>query len=164
MTTIFVFARAITYAVLFVGLVLIYLPARVLSWATIAPPSTMAGPQVAGIVVGTGGGLIALWCVLTFASVGRGTPAPFDPPQRLVSSGPYRVMRNPMYLGAALALIGAAAYYESLPILGYATLFGLLAHVFVVVYEEPTLRRLFGDEYVDYCRRVRRWAPRLKRP
>jgi protein-S-isoprenylcysteine O-methyltransferase Ste14 len=164
MTTIFVFTRAITYAVLFVGLVLIYLPARFLSWATIAPPSTMAGPQVAGIVVGTGGGLIALWCVLTFASVGRGTPAPFDPPQRLVSSGPYRVMRNPMYLGAALALIGAAAYYESLPILGYATLFGLLAHVFVVVYEEPTLRRLFGDEYVDYCRRVRRWAPRLKRP
>ena len=103
---------------------------------------------------------LALWCVLTFALVGRGTPAPFDPPRRLVVRGPYRFVRNPMYIGAAIALAGAALFYRSLPLLGYLALFLLVTHLFVCVYEEPTLRRAFGAEYEAYCRRVRRWWPR----
>jgi protein-S-isoprenylcysteine O-methyltransferase Ste14 len=93
--------------------------------------------------------------------VGKGTPAPFDPPRRLVIRGPYRYLRNPMYLGAALALLGAALFYRSLPLLGYVGGFLLVTHGFVVWYEEPTLGRLFGAEYQAYRTRVRRWLPRI---
>jgi protein-S-isoprenylcysteine O-methyltransferase Ste14 len=115
--------------------------------------------QVAGAAIAIAGGVVALWCVLTFAVDGRGTPAPFDPPRRLVTSGPYAFVRNPMYVGAGLALAGAALFYESLPLLGYAALLGVIAHLFVLRYEEPTLRRMFSAEYEVYCRRVSRWWP-----
>ena len=116
---------------------------------------------IAGVVVGVAGGAVALWCILTFAFVGRGTPAPFDPPRRLVVAGPYRYVRNPMYIGAGAALAGAAIFYGSLPLVGYLGLFVLATHAFVVLYEEPTLTRLFGQEYRAYQARVRRWLPRF---
>ena len=106
------------------------------------------------------GGALALWCILTFTVVGRGTPAPFDPPRALVVRGPYRYVRNPMYLGAALALCGAALFYRSIPLFAYAALFLLVTHAFVVWYEEPTLARLFGADYDAYRARVGRWLPR----
>ena len=156
----FVFIRAVTYAALFIGLVLVFLPAQLLSPAEIARPETIGAFQVVGMVVAVGGGAIALWCILSFAVVGRGTPAPFDPPRRLVVRGPYAVVRNPMYLGAGLALGGASLFYQSLPLLGYTAGFFLVTHLFVVLYEEPTLRRTFGTDYESYCRQVRRWWPR----
>ena len=107
------------------------------------------------------GGALALWCILAFALVGKGTPAPFDPPRRLVVAGPYRYVRNPMYIGAGLALTGAAMFYGSLRLLGYVGLFLLATHAFVVLYEEPALTRLFGHEYRAYQTRVRRWLPRF---
>ena len=160
----FVFARAVTYAALFIGFLLIYLPARVLSWSGIVRPAAIEVPQVAGMIIGAVGAAVALWCIFAFATIGRGTPAPFDPPRRLVIRGPYRFVRNPMYIGAGLALASAALFYESLPLLGYAGLFFLATHVFVVGYEEPTLRRTFGQEYEAYCGRVRRWWPRVGTP
>jgi protein-S-isoprenylcysteine O-methyltransferase Ste14 len=155
----FILVRAVTYAALFIGLVLIYVPARLLSWSGIVPPATIEVQQVAGMVIGAAGAAVALWCVFTFASIGRGTPAPFDPPRRLVIQGPYRFVRNPMCIGAGLALASAALFYESLPLLGYAGLFFLTTHLFVVWYEEPTLRQIFRQEYEAYCRKVRRWWP-----
>lgn len=152
--------RAITYGTLFVGFLLICLPARLLSWAGIARPAAMAWPQIAGIVIGSAGVVVALWCVCAFVWIGKGTPAPFDPPRKLVIRGPYRFVRNPMYIGAALALAGAALFYGSMSLLIYGVLFLLAAHLFVVFYEEPTLRRNFGAEYEAYCHRVRRWWPR----
>jgi protein-S-isoprenylcysteine O-methyltransferase Ste14 len=157
----FVLFRAITYAVLFIGLVLIYVPARLLSWSGIDRPAAIEVQQVAGMVIGAVGAAIALWCVLTFASLGRGTPAPFDPPRRLVIRGPYRFVRNPMYIGAGLALAGAALFYESLSLLAYAGIFFLATHLFVILYEEPALRQTFGQEYEAYRGRVRRWWPSL---
>ncbi len=157
----FVFARAVTYAALFIGFVLIYLPGRLLSSMGIVRPSAIAAPQVTGMVIGAAGAVVALWCIFTFATIGKGTPAPFDPPRRLVIRGPYRFVRNPMYIGAGLALASAALFYESLPLLAYAGLFFLATHVFVVLYEEPTLRRTFGPEYEAYCRQVSRWWPRV---
>ncbi len=157
----FVFARAVTYAALFIGFVLIYLPGRLLSRAGIVRPAAIAVPQVAGMVIGAAGAAVALWCIFTFATIGKGTPAPFDPPRRLVIRGPYRFVRNPMYIGAGLALASAALFYESLPLLGYAAVFFLATHVFVLLYEEPTLRRTFGQEYEAYCRQVRRWWPNI---
>ena len=155
----FVFVRAVTYSTLFIGLVLVYAPARLLSWSGIVRPAAIEVQQVAGMVIGFAGAAVALWCIFTFAFIGRGTPAPFDPPRQLVIQGPYRFVRNPMYIGAGLALASAALFYESLPMLGYTGLFFLATHVFVVWYEEPTLRQTFGQEYEAYCRQVRRWWP-----
>jgi protein-S-isoprenylcysteine O-methyltransferase Ste14 len=155
----FVFVRAATYAALFTGLVLIYVPTRLLSWSGIVRPATIEVQQVAGMIIGAAGAMVALWCIFTFAAAGKGTPAPFDPPRRLVIQGPYRFVRNPMYIGAGLALAGAALFYESLPLLGYTGLFFLATHLLVVWYEEPALRRTFGQEYEAYSDRVRRWWP-----
>jgi protein-S-isoprenylcysteine O-methyltransferase Ste14 len=155
-----VLARALTYATLFVGLLLVFLPARVLSWSGISRPAAIGVLQIGGLVLGAAGATLALWCVMTFAVVGRGTPAPFDPPRRLVVQGPYRAVRNPMYLGAGLALAAAALFYQSLVLLAYTALFLLATHLFVIGYEEPTLRRTFGRDYEVYCQQVRRWWPR----
>jgi protein-S-isoprenylcysteine O-methyltransferase Ste14 len=157
----FVLVRGVTYSALFIGFVPIYLPASLLSWSGIVRPAAMDVWQVAGMVLGAVGAAVALWCIATFLSVGRGTPAPFDPPRQLVVRGPYRFARNPMYLGAGLALASAALFYGSPPLLGYAGLFLLATHLFVVWCEEPTLRRTFGQDYEAYCRRVRRWWPSI---
>jgi protein-S-isoprenylcysteine O-methyltransferase Ste14 len=154
--------RALVYASLFIGLLLIYVPARLLTWSGIVRPTGIEVPQVIGMIVASFGAFIALWCIFTFSSLGRGTPAPFDPPRRLVLRGPYRFVRNPMYIGAGLALAGAGLFYESLFLLGYASVFLLVCHLFVIWYEEPTLRRTFGSEYEMYCRTVRRWWPVIR--
>jgi len=155
----FVLARALTYATLFVALVLVLLPARVLQWSGVRAPSAFGAAQLTGLAIAIAGGAMTVWCVLAFAFVGRGTPAPFDPPRRLVVRGPYRFVRNPMYVGAGTALAGAALYYQSLSLLAYVALFIVATHLFVVWYEEPTLSRLFGDDYAAYRARVRRWLP-----
>jgi protein-S-isoprenylcysteine O-methyltransferase Ste14 len=155
----FVLIRAITYASLFIGFLLVFLPARVLSWSGITRPPSIGAAQIAGAFVGASGAALALWCIATFIVVGRGTPAPFDPPRNLVIVGPYRWVRNPMYVGAALALAGAALFYESWALLGYCAAFLVITHLFVVAYEEPVLRATFRDTYVRYCERVRRWLP-----
>jgi protein-S-isoprenylcysteine O-methyltransferase Ste14 len=158
----FVLVRAVTYATLFIGLVLVFLPARVLAWSGLTTPRPLGVAGAFGMLLAVLGGALALWCILAFAWLGRGTPAPFDPPRRLVVRGPYRFVRNPMYLGAALALVGAAIVYGSAPLAAYAGAFLALMHAFVVGYEEPTLRATFGADYERYCREVRRWQPRLQ--
>ena len=155
----FVIARAITWAALFIAFVLMYVPARILARAGVSAPVTIGVREAAGMFIGAAGIGIALWCVATFATAGQGTPAPFDPPRRLVIKGPYRFVRNPMYIGAGMALAGAALVYRSWQIVGYAAVLGLMTHLFIVLYEEPTLRRTFGRDYDEYCGRVRRWVP-----
>jgi len=154
-----ILVRALTYGTLFVGVVLVYLPGSALEWSGVARPYQFGPWQMAGVVVGTAGAAIALWSILSFILVGRGTPAPFDPPRRLVVRGPYTYVRNPMYCGASLALGGAALYYASGALLAYLVLFILVAHLFVVFYEEPTLARLFDGDYDTYRARVPRWRP-----
>lgn len=156
----FILIRAVIYATLIVSLVLLFLPADTLSWSGVTRPGAMHVAQVVGMAVGIGGAALALWCVISFAFIGRGTPLPFDPPRRLVVQGPYRFVRNPMAIGVAFAIAGAALYYQSVGLMVFTGLFILVIHLFVVFYEEPTLRRLFGDEYEAYSRRVRRWWPR----
>jgi len=158
----FVLFRALIYASLFVGFLFIYLPARLLAWTGIALPAAFAWPQLAGLIVGTAGATIALWCVFAFVWIGKGTPAPFDPPRRLVIRGPYRFVRNPMYIGAGLTLAGAALYCGSIFLLLYGCVLLIVTHLVVMFYEEPTLCRSFGAEYQAYCSRVSRWRPNLK--
>jgi protein-S-isoprenylcysteine O-methyltransferase Ste14 len=106
------------------------------------------------------GAALCLLCIATFVLRGRGTPAPFDPPRQFVAVGPYRYVRNPMYLGGALLLAGFALYLRSGAALIFCLPWLLLAHIFVLLYEEPTLRNKFGATYEDYCQTVPRWIPR----
>jgi protein-S-isoprenylcysteine O-methyltransferase Ste14 len=151
--------RGLTYAALFIGAFLVFIPGRILARVGITPVAITGPSAVAGLVIVVLGLALAIACVLTFAFVGRGTPAPFDPPRALVIAGPYRYVRNPMYIGAGTALFGAALRYGSLALAGYALVFLLITHLFVLLYEEPHLRRVFGQAYEDYLRTVHRWIP-----
>lgn len=97
-----------------------------------------------------------------FAVYGRGTPAPFDPPRHLVVCGPYRYLRNPGYLGAVTALMGESLLVQSGVVFLLAVFAACFFHLFVVYYEEPSLKRRFGKEYEDYVQRVSRWLPKLQ--
>lgn len=114
-----------------------------------------------GAVLMAVGGALALWCAATFVIHGEGgTPAPFDPPRAFVATGPYRRVRNPMYLALLGLLAGYAMWHRSPAMLGFVGLVWLLAHLFVVLYEEPKLEREFGEPYRAYRRSVNRWWPR----
>jgi protein-S-isoprenylcysteine O-methyltransferase Ste14 len=154
--------RALVYATLFISFVLVFLPVQVLRRSGIEPqrPVEIGVTQMVGMALVVVGGMLAIWCVIAFGTIGKGTPAPFDPPRRLVIRGPYRFVRNPMYVGAGLALGGASLFYTSLPLLGFLIFFWIVTHAFVYFYEEPTLTRTFGSDYEQYRRDVRRWLPR----
>ncbi len=123
----------------------------------------MTFPQWAvplGSALLAGGAALAMRCVWLFVSVGRGTPAPFDAPRQFVALGPYRWVRNPMYVGGGAVLLGAGLIARSPAIALLAPAALLLAHLFVLLYEERTLRARFGDAYERYLREVPRWVPR----
>ena len=102
---------------------------------------------------------IIIWCFIDFVHRGRGTPAPYDPPRKLVVVGLYRYVRNPQYVGVILVATGEAILSGRILLLGYAVFLAIGYHMFVRLYEEPTLRRKFGEEYVRYCAAVSRWLP-----
>jgi protein-S-isoprenylcysteine O-methyltransferase Ste14 len=106
---------------------------------------------------------IALRCVWDFGWTGHGTPAPVVPPKNLVIVGFYRYVRNPMYVGFAVGWIGLWIVFghAHLPTIGAVLLVALGIHLFVLLYEEPTLREKFDGDYEDYCHNVRRWFPRV---
>ena len=116
-----------------------------------------------GLVVSVVGAAIYAWTAWNFAQTGRGTPAPLDPPKTVVAVGLYRWVRNPMYIGVLLIILGQAIAYGSLILVVYAVVMWLVVHAFVVLYEEPDLLRRFGDSYESYRRAVPRWLPRPPR-
>lgn len=109
------------------------------------------------------GVFVYIRCAWSFASKGKGTPAPIDPPKELVLQGMYKYVRNPMYIGVLSLLIGEAIFFASLLIALYTVLVFICFHLFVVACEEPTLRAKFGDSYRRYCDSVPRWIPRRKK-
>ncbi|MGH7493599.1 MAG: methyltransferase family protein [bacterium] len=113
-----------------------------------------------GALVGVGA-IIVVECFARFALKGLGTPAPIVPTERLVVSGLYRYVRNPMYVGVVLAVVGQALLFGNFVLLQYAALVWLCFFAFVVLYEEPALRRQFGSSYETYRANVRRWWPRI---
>ena len=106
------------------------------------------------------GALGLLWSIWQFFAEGRGTLAPVDPPKHLVIHGLYRYVRNPMYVSVMLILLGEAAFFASLAILIEAGIFFFVTSLFIRVYEEPFLRREFGESYDEYQKSVGRWIPR----
>jgi len=107
---------------------------------------------------------VAVRCIWDFGWTGHGTPAPFAPPRRLVVAGFYRYVRNPMYLGFAAGWIGLWIVFGRSNLTGIAVSVAVAIGVclFVLLYEEPTLRAKFGTDYERYCRKVPRWWPRVR--
>jgi protein-S-isoprenylcysteine O-methyltransferase Ste14 len=139
-------------------------------FVTVAAPYLLLGPRAefelggfrfAGVLPIIVGAACYLRCACDFAFVGRATPAPFDPPRVLVAKGLYRHVRNPMYIAVGLVLGGEAILFQSLRLVAYALLAWLACHLFVIFYEEPTLRKKFGTAYEAYCQAVPRWIPRF---
>ena len=116
----------------------------------------------AAVLLGLGTALL-LWCVREFYVAGRGTLAPWDPPQHLVTSGPYRLSRNPMYLGVGLILAGWCTLWSSRTLIIYTALFMMGFHLRVLLAEEPWARQRFGGEWEAYRARVPRWLS-IRRP
>jgi protein-S-isoprenylcysteine O-methyltransferase Ste14 len=114
--------------------------------------------EAAGVIAA--GAALYAWCAWKFSAVGDGTPGPWDAPSRVVATGPYRWVRNPIYLAALLVVLGEAWLFRSLWLLAYAGAMAVLFHLFVTGYEERTLRRRFGSTYLEYRRTVPRWLPR----
>ena len=154
----FAVARSLIVAPAFIVLWMYFVP----RW--IAGAQAFDNPRPLGWIVVAIGGAIALPCIWEFAWRGLGTPAPFDPPRRLVISGPYRWVRNPMYLGFGIVLIGEALVFPNITwvILIMVVSLWIVVTLFVLGYEEPTLRRTFGADYETYCRNVHRWIPRVR--
>lgn len=157
----FVLLRSIIYASIFIGFFLVFMPAQILNKANIIQPEAAGFFQASGMIIVIIGAMLVLWCLLTFVFIGRGTPAPFDPPRRLVIKGPYKYVRNPMYIGATFILIGAAMYYHSFELSLYTSLFWGSLHIFIVYYEEPSLKERFATEYTSYQQKVNRWLPKF---
>ena len=152
--------KLLVYGPVFLGAFLVLGPwvALRLGGGPMLPTSPPA--IVAGVVLFVAGAIVMWRCVWDFGRVGRGTPVPFDAPRNHVTVGFYRRVRNPMQIGLILHLLGLAAAYMSVWLLGYALAVWLCLHLCVVVYEEPTLRGRFGDGYRAYCAAVPRWIPR----
>jgi protein-S-isoprenylcysteine O-methyltransferase Ste14 len=107
------------------------------------------------------GSTIVLRCFWDFIFTGHGTPNPVDPPKELVVSGLYRYVRNPIYVGVILIFTGYFFWLGRLALLAYLAIAILGLHLFVIGYEEPFLRRRFGEQYERYVQRVPRWIPKF---
>ena len=149
---------------------LVYLSCFVLLWSWVALWIQKYDPivgvllppwvEIPGMILIMIGGSLAILCIGTFVVSGKGTAAPFDAPREFVAAGPYRFVRNPMYIGGWLVLAGFGMYEHSLSIVLFSMLWLILANLFVFFVEEPGLERRFGQSYLDYKKSVRRWLPK----
>jgi len=159
-------ASAVLGSVIFLvvapGTVAVYVPWTICHWR-FAPPLLGFFPfRILGALMIATGLPVLLDSFARFALQGLGTPSPVAPPQHLVVSGLYRHVRNPMYVAVLSLICGQGLLFGSVRLLEYALVVWLGFLAFVVLYEEPALRKTFGQEYEDFCAHVPRWIPRLK--
>jgi protein-S-isoprenylcysteine O-methyltransferase Ste14 len=166
----------VLFLILVPGSLAVYVPWLITGWTTTSnisgtphalPPSLSTRPtllslRTLGAVCIAAGIPILLDCFACFALRGLGTPAPIAPPRHLVVTHLYRYTRNPMYLAVSLLVFGQALLFLNLGLLEYGLIVCAGFIAFVHFYEEPNLRRKFGNEYEEYCRQVPRWIPRLR--
>lgn len=141
------------------GTFAVYLPCFILARSGSVFPHEWGFLQYLSLPPILAGAAIILRCVRDFWLIGRGTLAYFDPPKKLVVAGLYRYVRNPMYVGVFLMLAGETLHFKSVALLEYTAVWFVLIHLVVRFYEEPRLRRRFGESYDSYCRLVHRWLP-----
>jgi protein-S-isoprenylcysteine O-methyltransferase Ste14 len=156
--TLSLIVRNLVFTLVVPGLGGVWAPWSILTrYGTTTPVAWEAVPVIAA------GAALYAWCVWNFAAVGNGTPGLWDAPSRVVATGPYRWVRNPIYIGALLVVLGESWLFLSLPLLVYAAAMAVFCHLFVTGYEERTLSRRFGRAYLEYRRTVPRWIPRRPR-
>jgi protein-S-isoprenylcysteine O-methyltransferase Ste14 len=143
------------------GTVAGFLPWSISRWVVGAPFFGLMPLRVVGVALIAFGLVPLIDSFRRFAVEGLGTPAPLAPTQTLVVTGFYRHVRNPMYVGVLATILGQALLFGNEGLLIYALVIALAFHIFVSAYEEPTLQRLFGADYEDYAKNVRRWLPRI---
>jgi len=143
------------------GTVAGYVPWRISGWRMQAPLLHFSPFRWLGVLLIAAGVPVLLDSFARFAIKGLGTPAPVFPTRHLVVSGLYRYVRNPMYVAVVAVILGQGLLLGSVRVLEYGILVWLAFHLFVLLYEEPTLRRSFGAEYETFCAHVSRWIPRL---
>ena len=152
------FLETIAFTVLVPGAVVYWIPKDLLGlWDDVRPRSF--GLVISALLPLTVGMAVYFRCLWEFAAKGRGIPAPLDHPKQLVVTGLYRYVRNPMYLGVLLVLLGEATLLQSAALLVYAIAWLFFVHFNVLLYEEPNLARKFGSSYADYKAAVHRWIP-----
>ena len=116
--------------------------------------------DIAGWVLMIAGGILGFLCVAIFVVRGKGTAAPFDAPRVFVAVGPYRYVRNPMYIGGLAMLVGFGMFNRSISMVMFSAIWLLTAHCFVIFYEERILEQRFGASYVAYKSTTNRWLPK----
>ncbi|MBI3452572.1 MAG: isoprenylcysteine carboxylmethyltransferase family protein [Rhodospirillales bacterium] len=147
------------------GNVLIVMPA-LLIWLSAGTPlaAALAGPETVrfwlAVIVGAPGLALMGWTIRDFARIGHGTPAPWQPPTRLVVAGVYRYVRNPMITGVCLVLAAETLLLTSIPLASWLVVFMAANTIYVPASEEPGLEARFGDDYRRYAAHVPRWIPR----
>jgi len=158
----FLIIKVLLFTLLVPGSVILYFPYSFITKAgahlQTANPFILV-PALVFILIGAA---IYIRCAWDFAVNGLGTPAPIDPPKKLVVTGLYRHTRNPMYLGVLLLLAAESLLFPGSGLLSYALSIAAVFHLFVVFYEEPTLDSRFGESYRAYCGKVPRWGFALK--
>ena len=152
--------RSLLWTILFPGFFAGYVPWRFfgLGWTQVDMFS--AASLLSLMCIGLGAVLLAA-CIFEFARTGRGTLSPVDPPRQLVVRGLYRYVRNPMYLSVTTIVMGEALLMRSRALAVYWAIWFLGVNLFVIGYEEPTLRGRFGVSYDEYTEKVGRWIPRF---
>jgi protein-S-isoprenylcysteine O-methyltransferase Ste14 len=144
------------------GLIAGWVPWWISHWRVEAPFFGIQLFRLVGAALLTLGLAGILDSFVRFALQGIGTPAPVFPTRHLVVTGLYRYVRNPMYVAVVSAILGQGLLLGNLKLLAYGGLVFLLFHLFVLVYEEPTMRATFGSEYESFCAQVPRWMPRFR--
>jgi protein-S-isoprenylcysteine O-methyltransferase Ste14 len=149
------------------GNVLVFIPAAIL-WISERlgyPPKFVTAGQfifwLAILLASIGLGL-CIWTATLFVKFGKGTPAPWDPPKKLVVRGPYCYVRNPMIISVLFMLLAEALLFHSWPIAAWLMVFFIGNSIYFPLVEEKSLEKRFGDDYREYKAHVRRWIPRLR--
>lgn len=151
--------KSLLYLIVEAGLFALYIPLALLRTGQRIETGILSFLAIPLWLIGA---LIVLWCFWDFTFKGRGTPLPTDPPKELVITGPYHYVRNPIYVGVMSIFLGHFLWFGYWALLTYAVLAFMGAHLFVLLYEEPTLKRKFGVAYEEYLKRVPRWIPRMR--
>jgi protein-S-isoprenylcysteine O-methyltransferase Ste14 len=144
------------------GIVAGYVPWRICRWRAEAPLLGISWFRYVGLLFIAAGLAILLDSFGRFALQGLGTPAPVFPTRYLVVSGLFRYVRNPMYVAVVSLVLGQGLFFGSVRVLEYGVAIWAAFHLFVLIYEEPTLRKTYGPEYERFCANVPRWIPRFR--
>ncbi len=150
----------IAFTLIVPGTLIVMIPYRLTGWQLRPPLLGVEATRSLGVALMVLAAPLFFRFLSGFVREGHGTPAPIAPPEHLVVGGPFRWIRNPGYVAVVSLVAGQALLFGSGAVLAYAAFLAVAFHLFVVLYEEPTLRRQFGAEYENYCREVPRWIPR----